>query len=69
MLCLKLKKWLTNTQKGIRINDLLILKNNLAMSLDPPTGSRKLTDFLIKNKDTIGKEYISSTKRYYMRWI
>ena len=29
MLCLKLKKCLTNTQKGIRINDLLILKTNI----------------------------------------
>jgi len=51
--------------KFIENEDLDLLINNITMSHKPPTGKRKLSDWVKEHKDTIGKEYISSTARYY----
>jgi len=51
--------------KFIERDDLLLMSSGITCSLEPPTGKRKLTDFLEKYKDTIGRRYISSNARYY----
>ena len=48
-------------------NDLDIMTSGLTCSLSPPTGSRSLYKWIEDNKDNIGRNWVSSVKRYYQK--
>jgi len=57
---------------GYIIRDVLITKDeisglmsNLLVSEKPPTGKTRLSHWLEKNKDTLGKKYASELERHY----
>lgn len=46
-------------------NDLDLMTSGLTCSHDPPTGKISFLDWISENKETLGKEWISSINRYY----
>jgi len=46
-------------------HDLSLMTTGLTCSHDPPTGKRSFLNWISDNKDDLGREWISSIKRYY----
>ena len=51
--------------KLIDSTDLDLMQLGLTQSHEPATGKRKYTDWVAENKEELGREWMSTLKRYY----
>lgn len=51
--------------KLIDSTDLDLMQLGLTQSNEPATGKRKYTDWVAENKEELGREWMSTLKRYY----
>ena len=66
-LCFNLSKIIDLFMKDKLIDrtDLDLMLLGLTQSHNPPTGKRKYTEWVEEHKETLGREWNSTLKRYY----